>query len=340
MTPSMSGSKRRPQPTSNAATQYTKKSRKTHRQSEAAPRYISQDSPEEPPPLQAGTKGTLSALQDNVDQQKHWRSVEKNLRLALNGQLYASADFARALSSKVQFQEEAVYSVSEKKKGKNKKEKTDNKLSALGPIPRQIDVMVILLYKVNSGVTGVLGLLNRKEISNQLKDYDMKNKWDNFESLLWNVHGETVGGYTNSHLYGPNVVNYVTMKKYMIMYWEILLWYIENVKYPLAPENMDQGLCFYTKGEDGHPHESQKYVTAMKECFDDIIAKSSLRISMSQSYNQDTLDKYLKLMRLESLQFLPIHRLQLVHWNESEDYVCNKLLMSITKQRTAFGQAL
>eukprot|EP00536_Pseudo-nitzschia_multiseries_P002725 jgi/Psemu1/6135/gm1.6135_g len=109
----------------------------------------------------------------------------------------------------------------------------------------------------------------------------MKNKWDNFESLLQNVHGETVAGDTNNRLYGCNVIKYVTMKKYLIMYWEIILWYMENVEYPPSPKNLDQSLCFYTKGEEGRPHESGSYVTVMKEFLDDLLAKPSLRIAMS-----------------------------------------------------------
>eukprot|EP00536_Pseudo-nitzschia_multiseries_P004442 jgi/Psemu1/9970/gm1.9970_g len=58
-------------------------------------------------------------------------------------------------------------------------------------------------------------------------------------------------GDTKPCLYGHNVVNYVTIKKYMILYWEILVWYMENVKYPSVPEYMDQGLWFYTK-QGGH----------------------------------------------------------------------------------------
>eukprot|EP00536_Pseudo-nitzschia_multiseries_P015402 jgi/Psemu1/42429/gm1.42429_g len=140
-------------------------------------------------------------LQDDVDHKKQRISVEKNIVLALEGQTYASTEFKPSTPSPT------------KKKGKKKKEKTNTTLSALGPIPPQIDVMVKKLYKVNNGVTaGVLGLLNRNEISDQLKDYDMKNKWENFESLLRNVHGETGGGDTKQRLYGHNVVNYVTIK--------------------------------------------------------------------------------------------------------------------------------
>eukprot|EP00536_Pseudo-nitzschia_multiseries_P012219 jgi/Psemu1/31303/gm1.31303_g len=300
MAPSTSGSKRGPKPASNDATQRTKKTRKTHHQSESTPRCISQDTDEETPtqaetsnlkPALAYSLAIRSTVQDDVDHQKHRTSIEKNLQLALNGQTYASAEFVKALSFKfaTYFTQlmTKVFIVSKiiqseprpdftkklstksltKKKGKKKTEEKEN---------NRRDGQFFLYKEVDNGVTGVLGLLEKKEISNGLKDYDMKNKWDNFESLLRNVHGETVGGDTNNSLYEHNVVNYITMKKYLTMYWEILLWYMENVEYPLSPNNLDQSLCFYTKGEEGRPHESGNYVTAMKEFLDDLLAKLSL----------------------------------------------------------------
>eukprot|EP00536_Pseudo-nitzschia_multiseries_P014673 jgi/Psemu1/39740/gm1.39740_g len=56
----------------------------------------------------------------------------------------------------------------------------------------------------------------------------MGNKWYNFESLLRNVNDKSG---VNS-LYGRNVVNYVTIKKSMIMYREILGMVHEECKVP------------------------------------------------------------------------------------------------------------
>eukprot|EP00536_Pseudo-nitzschia_multiseries_P019662 jgi/Psemu1/62140/gm1.62140_g len=172
------------------------------------------------------------------NQQKHRMSVLKNLKSSLRSQSYATDEFVRALSLEVTTCFTAlmtkVYLVSRiieskprpdfrktmstappsEKKGRGKKTKSDTTFSDLGPIPQQIDVMVnFFSYKVDNGVTGVLGLLTRKQISKRFKDYDMNNKWLNFESLLQNVHDRIGGG----SLYGRNMVNYATIKKCMIM---------------------------------------------------------------------------------------------------------------------------
>eukprot|EP00536_Pseudo-nitzschia_multiseries_P001891 jgi/Psemu1/4347/gm1.4347_g len=81
----------------------------------------------------------------------------------------------------------------------------------------------------------------------------------------------------HSHLYYCNVANYVTIKKYMILYLEILVWCMENVKYPPAhPEKMDQGWWFYTKRDDGSSHDAWDYVPVMKQFLNDLIANSAL----------------------------------------------------------------
>eukprot|EP00536_Pseudo-nitzschia_multiseries_P002874 jgi/Psemu1/6566/gm1.6566_g len=208
--------------------------------------------------------------------------------------------------------EDGVYYIYIKEEGEGEEEKTDTTLSAFGPIPLQIDVMVnFFLYEVDNGVTGVLGLLTKKQISKRSKDYNMNNKWVKFESLLRNVHDKKGRADTTSSLSGRNVVNYVTIKKYMIMYREILVWYMENVQYPPGPENTSKGLGFHTKCQNGSPHDSKHYVTAMKNVLDCLMAKSSLPVSLSHSYNQVDLDKHFKLQHIECLKSLPTHRLQL-----------------------------
>eukprot|EP00536_Pseudo-nitzschia_multiseries_P009925 jgi/Psemu1/24557/gm1.24557_g len=176
-----------------------------------------------PPPTYP--KGIPSLSEEDLNYRNHWRSVEKNLGSALNGQMYANTEFVKALSLDVstsftQLMTKVVYIVSKiiqsepmpsfRKKlstpspTKKKKKKKESLLRTFGPIPYQIDVM----------------------------DYQMKSKWDNFQSLLWHVHGEREVGDTKPRLYGRNVVSYVTIKKYMILYREILVWYMENVEYP------------------------------------------------------------------------------------------------------------
>eukprot|EP00536_Pseudo-nitzschia_multiseries_P006540 jgi/Psemu1/15559/gm1.15559_g len=172
---------------------------------------------EDPPP-------NTPAKHDN-EQRKHRMSVENNLKAALRNESYATDEFLRNLSLEVTTCFTAlttkVYLVSNfrtttsstsrsENKGRGKKKISDTTLSDLGPIPRQIDVMVnLFLSEVDNGVTGVLQLLTRKQISERFKDYDMSNKWLNFESLLGNVD-EEIGG---AALYGRNVVNYGTIKK-------------------------------------------------------------------------------------------------------------------------------
>eukprot|EP00536_Pseudo-nitzschia_multiseries_P010754 jgi/Psemu1/26852/gm1.26852_g len=143
--------------------------------------------------------------------------------------------------------------------------------------------------------------------------YEMKKKGDNFQSLLWHVHGEREVG-DKKPLYGCNVVNYVTIMKYMILYQEIL--------------HLTQwiGVCGSIKPDDGSSHNSQDHAAVMKQFLDDLIADLALQVSMSQSHNQATLDKYFK-----SKCFVPD--------NESKDYVCKKLMNS-AKPRAAFCQAL
>eukprot|EP00536_Pseudo-nitzschia_multiseries_P004833 jgi/Psemu1/10991/gm1.10991_g len=284
-------------------------------------------------------------LKDDDNQQKHRRSVEDNLKLALRNQSYATDEFVRALSLEVTTCFTAltakVYLVSRiieskprpnfrktmstmstsKKKKRGKKKKFNTPFSALGPIPRQIDVMVnFFLYEVDNGVTGELELLTRKQKSERLKDYNMNNKWVNFESLLRDVHNEIGGGDTTSSLYGRNVVNYATIKKYMIMYREILVWYMENVQYPPGPDNTSKGLWFHTKCQNGSPaHDSKQYVHAMKNFLDGLMAKSSLPISLSHSYNQVDLDKHFKLQRDTNIPktgqvLLPLHSPLVFHY--------------------------
>eukprot|EP00536_Pseudo-nitzschia_multiseries_P004830 jgi/Psemu1/10974/gm1.10974_g len=149
-----------------------------------------------------------------------------------------------------------------------------------------------------------------KEEKNQHYDYGMNNKWVKFESLLQNVHGETGGGHTTPRLYGRNVVNYTTIKKYLIMYREILGWYMENVQYPPAPENMGQGLlCFYTKCQNGSPHNSQHYVTVMKKFLDSLIAKSSLHRTVPVGFCQQGGN-----MPITGQVLLPLHFPSVFHY--------------------------
>eukprot|EP00536_Pseudo-nitzschia_multiseries_P013989 jgi/Psemu1/37136/gm1.37136_g len=220
-----------------------------------------------PSTCSAPKRGADPHSNDDGDQREHPRYVEIDLKSALSHQSYATDEFVRALSfevttyftaltTKARFQEEDVYYVSIKEEGKGKEEKTDTTLSALGLIPQQIDVMVnLFLYEVDNSVIGVLGLLTRKQLSKRLKNYDINNKWVKFESLLRNVNGKTGVGDTIPRLCGRNMVNYGTIKKYMIMYREMLVWYMENVQYLPALDNMSKGLWFYTKCQNGSPHD-------------------------------------------------------------------------------------
>eukprot|EP00536_Pseudo-nitzschia_multiseries_P001202 jgi/Psemu1/2750/gm1.2750_g len=249
-------------------------------------------------------------------QNKHQFAVYRNLKAALKNESYGTDEFVKNLSLEVTTCFTAlttkVYLVSKiieseprpdfrksmstttsqaKKKGRATKKKSDTTFSDLGPIPHQIDVMVdLFLYKLDNGVTGVLGLLSRKQISERLKDYDMRNKWYNFESLLHNVNDKS--GVDS--LYGRNVVNYDTIKKYMIMYREILVWYMKNVQYPPGADCKSEALCSHTKGRNCFPCASKQYVRSMKNFLDCLMAQSSLRVSMSHSYNQVDLDNNLK----------------------------------------------
>eukprot|EP00536_Pseudo-nitzschia_multiseries_P009082 jgi/Psemu1/22287/gm1.22287_g len=135
------------------------------------------------------------------------------------------------------------------KRGRGKKKKSDTICDG-----------EFVLYELDNSVTGVLGLLTMKQISKRFKDYNMSNKWFNFKSLLQNVHDKTGVG----SLYGRNVVNYATIKEYMIMHREILVWYMMNVQYPRGADYTSDGLCFHTKGQNCSPRASKKYVNSMK----------------------------------------------------------------------------
>eukprot|EP00536_Pseudo-nitzschia_multiseries_P012137 jgi/Psemu1/31034/gm1.31034_g len=117
------------------------------------------------------------------------------------------------------------------------------------------------------------------------EDYEMNKKWDNFQSLLWHVHVERQVWDTRPRLYGRNVVNYIIIKKYMILYREILVWYMDNVDYPPilvwcmdnvdyppVPEKMGQQMLFYTKRGNGSSHDSQDYVAVMKKSWMALLA--------------------------------------------------------------------
>eukprot|EP00536_Pseudo-nitzschia_multiseries_P004582 jgi/Psemu1/10280/gm1.10280_g len=215
------------------------------------------------------------------------------------------------------------------KKVRGKKKKSDTLFSDLGSIPHQIDVMVnLFLYELDNGVTGVLGLLTRKQISEQFKDYNMRNKWFNFESLLRNVHDKSGVG----SLYGRNVVNYATTKKYMIMYREILVWYMKNVQYPPGSDYRLDDLCFHTKGQNCSPRASKQYVNSMKNFLDCLVAKSLLRVSLSHSYNQVDLDKHFKLQRRSKRIFttISLHHLdiKLLTHQDFYQYFLSKLFQN------------
>eukprot|EP00536_Pseudo-nitzschia_multiseries_P012502 jgi/Psemu1/32278/gm1.32278_g len=299
MTPSTSAPKHGANPHSNGETQAWKKGRNSS-QSEPNDKPIIPQEECERNSARENSNSTLPGLkdppiyplQDDVDQGKHRRSVKMNLKPTLIHQLYASEEFVRALSFEVTTCFTALM--------------TKVYLKTSTPSPRNGD----FFNEVDNGVTGVLGLLTRKQISDQLKDYNMNNKRVKFESLLQNVHGETGGGNTTPRLYGRNVVNYTIIKKYMIMYREILVWYMENVQYPPAPEIMCQGFCFYTKCQNGSPHDSKHYVTAMKKFLDGLMAKLSLRLSMSHSYNQFDLDQHFNTCQV----LLPLHSPLVFHY--------------------------
>eukprot|EP00536_Pseudo-nitzschia_multiseries_P006624 jgi/Psemu1/15751/gm1.15751_g len=268
----------------------------------------------DPPP------NSLDKHDDN--QNKHQFAVYTNLKAALKNESYGTDETVKNLSLEVttcftalttkiylvskiieseprpDFRKSTYTTSSAKKKGRATKKKSDTNLSDLGPIPHQIDVMVdFFLYKLD----------NR-----QFKDYDMRNKWYNFESLLQNVNDKS--GVDS--LYGPNVMNYDTIKKYMIMYREILVWYMKNVQYPPGADYTSEALCFHTKGDNCSPSNLKQYVKSMKNFLDCLMAQSSLRVSMSHSYNQ----------------FVgPI---------ATDHYVCNKKMMKETERRTAFHEAL
>eukprot|EP00536_Pseudo-nitzschia_multiseries_P004199 jgi/Psemu1/9470/gm1.9470_g len=239
------------------------------------------------------------------DQNKHRFAVYRNLKAALKNESYGTDELVKnlslkvatcftALTTKARFQEVHIYYVSGKEEGEGNKEKSDTTFSDLGPIPHQIDVMVdFFLYELDNGVTGVLGLLSSKQISEQFKNYDMRNKWYNFESWLRNVYDKS--GVDS--LYGRNVVNYDTIKKYMLMYREILYWYMKNVQYPPGADYTSEAFCFHTKGQNCSPRASKQYVKSMKNFLDCLMAQSSLRVSMSHSYNQVDLDNHLKKQR-------------------------------------------
>eukprot|EP00536_Pseudo-nitzschia_multiseries_P011656 jgi/Psemu1/29583/gm1.29583_g len=259
------------------------------------------------------------------DQNKHCFAVLRNLKAALKNESYGTDEFVRNLSVEVitcftalttkvylvskiieskprpDFRKSTSTTSPAKKKGRATKKKSNTTFSDLGSIPHQIDVVMVdfFLYELDNGGTGVLGL----------------NKWYNFESLLRNVNNKS--GVDS--LYGRNVMNYNTIKKYMIMYREILVWYMKNVQYPPGADYTSEALCFHTKGQNCSPRASKQYVKSMKNFLDCLMAKSSLRVSMSHSYNQVDLDKHLKKQQDMNIPemgkvLLPLHSPLVFHY--------------------------
>eukprot|EP00536_Pseudo-nitzschia_multiseries_P008413 jgi/Psemu1/20378/gm1.20378_g len=117
--------------------------------------------------------------------------------------------------------------------------------------------------------------------------------WHCMLLLWWYVHGRRQVGGIKPRLYGRNVVNYKTIKKYMVVYWEILVWCIENVKYPPVPETMEKGLYFFTKRDNSSLRQSGEYAGVMKQFLDDLTAKPELRpkqVECLESLHNDQLE--------------------------------------------------
>eukprot|EP00536_Pseudo-nitzschia_multiseries_P004680 jgi/Psemu1/10533/gm1.10533_g len=212
-------------------------------------------------------KAVPSLSEEDLDYPNHWRSVEENLGLALNGQMYANTEFVKAL-------------------------RLDLSTSF-----NQLMTKVYIVSKMST-------------------QSPMKKKKKRELSLLWHVHGEREVGDTKPCLYDCNVVNYVTIKKYMVVSQEILVWYMENVVYPWAPENMEKDLRFYTKCDDSSSHGSQDYVAVMKQLLDDLIANLALRASMTcgeqmvkQGFHQGS-----NMPSTAGQVLLPIHVLSVFHF--------------------------
>eukprot|EP00536_Pseudo-nitzschia_multiseries_P015762 jgi/Psemu1/43741/gm1.43741_g len=173
---------------------------------------------------------TKYSWKNDNDQIKNRSLVLKNLKIALIRESYGTDEFVKILSLEVttcfttltmkvclvsriidskprpDFRKTQSTTSLAEKKVRGKKKKSDTAFTDLGSIPHQIDVMVnFFLYELDNGMTGVLGLLTRKQISEQFKDYNMSNKWLNFESLLRNVHDKSGVG----SLYGRNAHGFI-----------------------------------------------------------------------------------------------------------------------------------
>eukprot|EP00536_Pseudo-nitzschia_multiseries_P010527 jgi/Psemu1/26208/gm1.26208_g len=154
-------------------------------------------------------KAIPSLSEEDLDYQQHRRSVEKSLGLALNGQTYANTEFVKALSSDVS--------------------------------------------------TSFTQLMKKEEVIHSISDKEKEKEEEEekreFVEYIWFYTFLCYGMFIvkerlvtqKKRLYCHNVVNYVTIKKCMILYWEILVWYMEN------------------------------YVAVMKQFVDDLIANSALQ---------------------------------------------------------------
>eukprot|EP00536_Pseudo-nitzschia_multiseries_P015881 jgi/Psemu1/44141/gm1.44141_g len=258
----------------------------------------------QPVPQGAATKDPAAHPKANPRQRKHLpaalhrRSTEKKIGSALNDQMYANTELVKALSSDVStsftqlmtkgyivskiIQSEPMPNFRKKLSTEYlaKKKKKERLLSTFG------HMVNLFLCETDIGVAGKLGLLSTNEITNQFKDYEMKKVGD-----------------ARPHLYGCNVVNYKIIMKYMlVVHREIITRYMENVEYPLAPENMEQSLCFYTKRDNGSSHGSRDYAAIMKQLLDDLIAKLALGVSMTGNITST------------SQVLLPIHLPSVLHF--------------------------
>eukprot|EP00536_Pseudo-nitzschia_multiseries_P011830 jgi/Psemu1/30212/gm1.30212_g len=198
-----------------------------------------------PPPIYPRTISSLS--EEDLNYRKHWRSVEKNFGLALNGQTYANTEFAKALSWDVSTSFTQL-------------------MTKVYIVSKIIQSELMTNFRKKSSTPS---LTKKKGKKRRRK----KRKWDNFQSLLWHVRGEREVGDTKPPFYGPNVFHCVPIKKYMIVYWEIL----------------DSWL--YTKSDNGSSHNSQDYIAIMKELLDDLIAKSELQFAPQKEFKDYVYNK-------------------------------------------------
>eukprot|EP00536_Pseudo-nitzschia_multiseries_P019378 jgi/Psemu1/60417/gm1.60417_g len=227
-----------------------------------------------------------------------------------------------------------------------------------GPIPRVVDVMVnLFLRDSGSQLTKKVCILDPKELTTRFKEYEMKDKWNAFQSALNSVikiDDNTTAGATEftrvegqdkvaegtSHsVWAKNVVNYDTILKYMKVYLSLLWWYVRCVQFPPAPSPEAEGLFFNQRFKD-NVKKGKLYVQQMVSFFEGLSFHHALRHFLSASHSFEQLDYRMNQIRGQEVVGAPtregVAAVELVPLTDSPKYLKLEWPYDVSKIPLAF----